>query len=83
MEFAGRAIAHLAADDDSIKKTGKILFVGDLAHEYGFTDIDGQVRDFRCMKQILNKYGYTTLAMFVPEFVRIPLTVLHYASMKF
>ncbi len=82
-EYAGMAIVHLATDSDSIKKTGRTLFVGDLAHEYGFTDVDGKIHDVRCLKQILSKFGYTTTAMLVPEFVRIPLFALHYASMKF
>ena len=83
VEFAGRAIAHLAADSDHINKTGKIVFVGDLAHEYGFTDLDGTVKDPRCLKQLLHRYGYKTTSMFVPEFIRIPLTLIHYASNKF
>jgi NAD(P)-dependent dehydrogenase (short-subunit alcohol dehydrogenase family) len=41
IEYIGRAIAALAADPDVMKKTGKILTVGSLAREYGFTDIDG------------------------------------------
>lgn len=41
-EYLGRAVAALAADGDVLKKTGKIHFVGDLAREYGFTDVDGR-----------------------------------------
>jgi hypothetical protein len=36
IEFAGKAIAHLAADPAIMAKTGKILQTVDLAHEYGF-----------------------------------------------
>jgi NAD(P)-dependent dehydrogenase (short-subunit alcohol dehydrogenase family) len=41
--YIGRAVAALAADDSVLAKTGKVLYVGDLASEYGFTDIDGRV----------------------------------------
>jgi len=47
-EYIGRAAVALAADPDVMEKSGKILTVGDLAREYGFTDIDGrQVPPFR------------------------------------
>jgi NAD(P)-dependent dehydrogenase (short-subunit alcohol dehydrogenase family) len=41
-EYLGRAVAHLAADRDIMKKTGQILTAGELALEYGFTDVDGR-----------------------------------------
>jgi NAD(P)-dependent dehydrogenase (short-subunit alcohol dehydrogenase family) len=39
--FVGRAVAALAADRRAILKTGTLLRSGELAEEYGFTDIDG------------------------------------------
>ncbi|MGH6971935.1 MAG: SDR family oxidoreductase, partial [Caulobacteraceae bacterium] len=39
--YIGRAIAALAADPEVGRKAGSALFVGDLADEYGFTDLDG------------------------------------------
>lgn len=42
-EFAGRAVAALAADKDVMHKTGQLLLVAELAKEYGFTDVDGRV----------------------------------------
>ncbi len=39
--YVGRAVAALASDPDVIDKTGRVFPVGDLAREYGFTDIDG------------------------------------------
>jgi NAD(P)-dependent dehydrogenase (short-subunit alcohol dehydrogenase family) len=36
----GRGIA-LAADPERLAKTGQLLYVADLAAEYGFTDVDG------------------------------------------
>jgi NAD(P)-dependent dehydrogenase (short-subunit alcohol dehydrogenase family) len=47
-EYLGRAIATLAADPDVLAKTGTQLTVGELAREYGFTDVDGtQPEPFR------------------------------------
>ncbi|HWF75594.1 MAG TPA: SDR family oxidoreductase [Caulobacteraceae bacterium] len=39
--YLGRAVAALAADPQVGRKAGAALFVGDLADEYGFTDLDG------------------------------------------
>lgn len=41
--YLGRAVVALASDAAVAAKTGKVLSVGDLAVEYGFTDIDGRV----------------------------------------
>jgi len=41
VEYIGRAVAALAADAEVMQKSGKILTVGDLAREYGFSDTDG------------------------------------------
>ena len=42
-EYVGRAVAALAADSNVMEKTGRIMNVGDLAREYGFTDVDGRL----------------------------------------
>ena len=42
-EYVGRAVAALAADSNVMEKSGRILTVGDLAKEYGFTDVDGRL----------------------------------------
>jgi NAD(P)-dependent dehydrogenase (short-subunit alcohol dehydrogenase family) len=39
----GRAIAELFADREVQSKSGKTLYAGEVALEYGFTDIDGRV----------------------------------------
>jgi len=44
--LVGRAAAALAADPDVRRKAGLIHFASDLAREYGFTDVDGNVPDF-------------------------------------
>jgi hypothetical protein len=46
VEFPGMAVAHLAADPDVMKKTGRILNPSDLAKEYGFVDLDGRIPDY-------------------------------------
>lgn len=43
VEYIGRAAAALAADPHAFRKTGHLLWVADLAEEYGFTDVDGRV----------------------------------------
>lgn len=41
--YVGRAVVALAADPQVMDRSGRALRVGDLALEYGFTDIDGRV----------------------------------------
>jgi NAD(P)-dependent dehydrogenase (short-subunit alcohol dehydrogenase family) len=41
-EYLGRAITSLAADSKVLAKSGEVLTVGELAKEYGFTDVDGR-----------------------------------------
>lgn len=40
--YVGRAVAALASDARVMEKSGKVYRTGDLAKEYGFTDIDGR-----------------------------------------
>lgn len=42
VEYIGRAVVALAADPDIMRKSGSTLVVGELAREYGFTDVDGR-----------------------------------------
>src|SRR5262249_42646379 len=41
-EYVGRAVAALASDPEAMRKSGTVQAVGDLAVEYGFTDIDAR-----------------------------------------
>jgi NAD(P)-dependent dehydrogenase (short-subunit alcohol dehydrogenase family) len=41
-EYIGRAVVALAGAPDAVRKNGKLLWVCDLAQEYGFTDTDGR-----------------------------------------
>ena len=43
VEFAGRAVAALAADPERLALTGQGIQVAELAARYGFTDVDGRV----------------------------------------
>jgi NAD(P)-dependent dehydrogenase (short-subunit alcohol dehydrogenase family) len=40
--YVGRAVAALMADPKVMEKSGRVYRVGDLAQEYGFTDVDGR-----------------------------------------
>jgi NAD(P)-dependent dehydrogenase (short-subunit alcohol dehydrogenase family) len=40
--YLGRAVAALAADAGVMRRSGGVFRVGDLAKDYGFTDIDGR-----------------------------------------
>lgn len=52
-EYVGRAVVALAADQNIIEKSGRVLTVGDLADEYGFTDIDGRsIPAFKMQDQV-------------------------------
>ena len=40
--YIGRAVVALATDANILAKSGRVLTVGQLATEYGFTDVDGR-----------------------------------------
>ena len=79
VEFAGMAVAHLAADDPGqvlASKSGRTLLVGDLAHEYGFVDLDGKVTllgNYKCLLIFL----LALIAIFHSSGARLPLTPKH------
>jgi NAD(P)-dependent dehydrogenase (short-subunit alcohol dehydrogenase family) len=41
--FVGRGVAALASDPDRMARSGRAFPVGELAADYGFTDVDGTV----------------------------------------
>ena len=41
-EYTGRAVVALAADANAMARLGRVLTVGQLATEFGFTDVDGR-----------------------------------------
>jgi NAD(P)-dependent dehydrogenase (short-subunit alcohol dehydrogenase family) len=53
--FVGRAVAHLAADPDRARWNGESLSSAQLAHVYGFTDLDGSRPDFwRYFREVID-----------------------------
>ena len=51
--FVGRAVAALAADPDRARWNQQSLSSGQLAQEYGFTDLDGSQPDvWRYMEEV-------------------------------
>lgn len=44
--FVGRAVVALATDPGVMSRSGQALSSWDLAHEYGFTDVDGSTPDW-------------------------------------
>jgi dehydrogenase/reductase SDR family protein 1 len=41
-DFIGRAVAALVADENVVRRSGKVLVAAALAQEYGFIDVDGK-----------------------------------------
>jgi len=86
IEFSGKVCAYLAAEggDKIMSRTGKIINTADVAREYGFTDIDGSTPvDFRKLNTLVAFGGYPGVASWIPDFMRIPLWVMHFGSYKF
>merc|ERR1712038_254758 len=83
VEFSGKAITKLAIDPKRLEKTGKILFVCDLAREYDFTDEDGDIHDIRSLGYQFSRTGHTWIASIIPGFLRVPSFLLHLAGNKF
>jgi NAD(P)-dependent dehydrogenase (short-subunit alcohol dehydrogenase family) len=53
--FVGRAVAALAADPDRRQRNGGSFSSGELAREYGFTDVDGSQPDcWRYMVEVMD-----------------------------
>jgi len=84
VNFAGKAVAHLAADESVMKKTGRILMTNDLASEFNFTEDDGSIpKDPFSLKSVLTLSKLTWLAAITPEFIPMPKTLLYLAGYKF
>jgi len=84
IEFAGKAVVHLAADNNIMARTGKIIMTSDIGREFGFVDTNGQSPiDFRQVKTLVAFGGYPGLASFIPDFFRVPLWLMHFGSYKF
>merc|ERR1711953_1103821 len=76
IEYAGKAVVHLAAD--------KIIMTTDIGREFGFVDVTGESPiEFRQVKVLVAYGGYPGLAAFIPEFIRVPLWLMHFGAYKF
>ena len=51
-EFVGRAVVALKLDAGLMKKSGKVVMASELAEEYGYTDIDGNLPSDPVMKKL-------------------------------
>lgn len=101
IEYAGKAVVHLAADKNIMARSGKIINTADIGREFGFVDITGESPiDFRLEAQIgrivkksilvLRQVkvlvafgGHPGLAAWIPDFIRVPLWLMHFGSYKF
>lgn len=45
--YIGRAVAALAGEPNIAARAGQVLMSGDVAQEFGLTDIDGRQPNFR------------------------------------
>jgi dehydrogenase/reductase SDR family protein 1 len=83
-EYAGKAVAFLAADPNIMKKSGRILLTSDLGAEFGFVDVNGKTpTDGRSLKMLLVNYGYRRTAWFIPAWIKIPRWVVYLSGYKF
>ncbi|GMS91775.1 hypothetical protein PENTCL1PPCAC_13950, partial [Pristionchus entomophagus] len=83
-QFAGKCIVALASDPKVSRQSGKVLMTNDVARKYGFKDVDGKMpMDFRSLQVVLSFLGSNRLAAWIPSCIRIPHSLLHYASYKF
>merc|ERR1711874_195396 len=84
IEYAGKAVVHLAADKNIMARSGKIINTADLGREFGFVENTGESPiDFRQVKVLVAYGGYPGLAAFIPEFIRVPLWLMHFGAYKF
>jgi len=84
IEYAGKTVVHLAADSNIMARSGKIINTADIGREFGFVDTNGEIPiDFRQVKVLVAFGGYSGLAAWIPEFVRVPLWLMHFGSYKF
>merc|ERR1711953_1574489 len=84
IEYAGKAVVHLAADKNIMARSGKIINTADIGREFGFVDITGESPiDFRQVKVLVAFGGHPGLAAWIPDFIRVPLWLMHFGSYKF
>lgn len=82
LEYAGKAVAHLASDPKVMSKSGRILITEDLGSEYGFVDIDGSTPDNMRSVSFLLAMRNFWIASYIPRWVKMPGWMLHLAGNK-
>ncbi|KAL7056786.1 hypothetical protein AAHC03_019296 [Spirometra sp. Aus1] len=85
-ELTGLVIAHLLAEpkEKLLSRSGRVVLVADTALEMGIRDINGKWPvSLRSLPFHLEVAGRTGLSRYVPEFVRLPYTVLNWFGSKF
>ena len=55
--FPGRGVVALASDEARMQRTGRAFWGAELAHDYGFTDVDGTIPDARKLHELLKQDG--------------------------
>ncbi len=56
-EYIGRAVVHLMADPRVADKSGHLLTAGQLAREYGFTDVDSPRQPAAVRDSVPSQFG--------------------------
>ncbi|TPP59326.1 Dehydrogenase/reductase SDR family member 1 [Fasciola gigantica] len=80
-ELSGRVVAALVAESDKEKlaRTGEVVFVSDVASQYGIREVDGSApAHMRSLQTLLLLGGYR-VAPYVPRFIRLPKSWFLYA----
>ena len=83
VEFAGKCIRHLLFNKHIAKKSGRVFNTVDLAHEFGFNDVDGKMpSDLLALRNMLLFRCYY-FGKWVPAFIRCPKLILTLIQHKF
>jgi len=84
IDFAGKAVLHLARDPKVLAKTGRVLYTVDLGKEYKFREDDGTLPiDLYSIKGVLMMNKQEWLANMVPDWLTIPKPLIYLSSYKF
>ncbi|MFH4977452.1 hypothetical protein AB6A40_004161 [Gnathostoma spinigerum] len=82
-EFSGKAVVALASDPCIMEKSGRTYTTGDLGITYGFKDVDGRSPpSLRSIKFLLSYLGYTGIASYFPNWIRVPGWILTVSSSR-
>ncbi|KAF6773670.1 hypothetical protein AHF37_07349 [Paragonimus kellicotti] len=82
-ELSGRAVASLLAEspDKLMARSGQIVLVSDVAAAYGVREPDGTTPpNLRSVQLLMRLSNHTTLARFIPGFIRLPMSLFLYLT---